>query len=348
MGASGFEATVLITTKDRKDELRRAAASVLAQSVRTELLIVDDGSSDGTSEMVRLEFPGATLLRNEVPLGIIAARNAAAGAARGRILFTLDDDAIYTAPDIIERTLAAFAHPRVGIAAIPHVTYTGDSRIESHYVPGAAEPDFPVLYAFAGCANAIRLDLFRYLGGYRGSGRQAEESTLSIRALDAGYVVRATHAPPVHHFPSASGRNRSEIVWYGARNNFLFGWTLAPMPDAIVHAAGSAFNSARHAAREGKVFVSVRGALAGLSVAVRGAQPREPVGRATYRLARRLVAAAGRVRISEIERELPAMAELGQWARMSEIEAKLPAMAESGEATTVAGRPEAPVGRGRE
>ena len=68
-------ATVLITTKDRKDDLARAIGSVVEQTAPVELIVVDDGSTDGTSELVRERFPDATLIRNEQPLGIIEARN---------------------------------------------------------------------------------------------------------------------------------------------------------------------------------------------------------------------------------------------------------------------------------
>ena len=46
-------ATVLITTKDRKDDLARAIGSVVEQTAPVELIVVDDGSTDGTSELVR-------------------------------------------------------------------------------------------------------------------------------------------------------------------------------------------------------------------------------------------------------------------------------------------------------
>ena len=46
-------ATVLITTKNRCDELRNALRSVVSQSMPVEILVIDDGSSDDTPAMLR-------------------------------------------------------------------------------------------------------------------------------------------------------------------------------------------------------------------------------------------------------------------------------------------------------
>src|SRR5947209_653877 len=116
-------ATVLITTKDRKHVLARAIESVLSQSVPVDLLVVDDGSSDGTAEMVRERFPKARLIRNEQPLGIIAARNAAAQEIRTDIVFTLDDDAAFSDPRVVAGVLEDMRQERVGAVAIPLVDH---------------------------------------------------------------------------------------------------------------------------------------------------------------------------------------------------------------------------------
>jgi glycosyltransferase involved in cell wall biosynthesis len=52
-----FGASVVISTKNRKDELRNAITSCLSQSVPVEVVVFDDGSENGTSEVVRQDFP---------------------------------------------------------------------------------------------------------------------------------------------------------------------------------------------------------------------------------------------------------------------------------------------------
>src|ERR1035438_2571852 len=67
--------SIIITTKNRRDELRRAVQSAVEQVGCTEVLIFDDGSSDGTSELIEREFPTVRLKRVEQSLGIVSARN---------------------------------------------------------------------------------------------------------------------------------------------------------------------------------------------------------------------------------------------------------------------------------
>ena len=114
-------ATVVITTKNRRDELSHAVRSALSQSILAEVLVIDDGSSDGTAEMVRAEFPLVRLERSESSLGLITQRNRAARLATGEVLFSIDDDAVFASPHTVEQTLREFEHPRVGAVAIPYV-----------------------------------------------------------------------------------------------------------------------------------------------------------------------------------------------------------------------------------
>src|SRR5262245_42832098 len=69
---------VVIATKNRKESMRRAITSVVMQKTPVELVVIDDGSTDGTSDMVVAEFSQVRLERTIVSLGYIAQRNRAA------------------------------------------------------------------------------------------------------------------------------------------------------------------------------------------------------------------------------------------------------------------------------
>ena len=115
-------ATVLITTRNRKADLRRAISSALEQSgVQVQVIVIDDGSTDGSSDMVAAEFPGIEFYRSEVNRGRLYQRNFGFERARGSVVFTLDDDAAFSTPGIVGQILAQFDNRRVGAVVIPLV-----------------------------------------------------------------------------------------------------------------------------------------------------------------------------------------------------------------------------------
>lgn len=90
--------TAAMLVRDRADLLEPAARSVLEQTESDlELVIVDDGSVDGTwqvCERLAASDDRVVLLRNEQSVGIPAARNQVLAAARGRYLAICDSDDI--------------------------------------------------------------------------------------------------------------------------------------------------------------------------------------------------------------------------------------------------------------
>jgi glycosyltransferase involved in cell wall biosynthesis len=90
--------TVYIPTKNRLQLLRRAVNSVLSQTHRQiELIVVSDGSDDGTREYVSSlrEHISVKLIHNDKSVGACAARNQAIHAASGQFITGLDDDDIF-------------------------------------------------------------------------------------------------------------------------------------------------------------------------------------------------------------------------------------------------------------
>ncbi len=106
------EISVLITTYNVAGYIARTVESVLAQTgVSFEVVIVDDGSSDGTWEIVcALDDPRITAIQMEQNAGPSGARNRAIDTARGEWLAILDGDDVFL-PGRLERmrNLAATA-----------------------------------------------------------------------------------------------------------------------------------------------------------------------------------------------------------------------------------------------
>lgn len=100
--------SVVITTRNRLPLLRLTLASVLWQrEVDLEVIVVDDGSSDGTADaMVGIGDMRVRVARHDRPLGVSAARNTGVALARGTWVAFLDDDDLW-APDKLAAQLSA-------------------------------------------------------------------------------------------------------------------------------------------------------------------------------------------------------------------------------------------------
>ena len=109
-GSTGPLVSVVMPTYDRLPLLREAVASVLAQTVTDlELLVVDNGSADGTREyLAGHEDPRLRAITTERLFTAGRARNAGLAAARGRFVAFLDSDDLW-APPKLERQLQALA-----------------------------------------------------------------------------------------------------------------------------------------------------------------------------------------------------------------------------------------------
>lgn len=103
--------SVIVPTYNRARLLRRALASVYAQTrAPDEVLVVDDGSTDGTEALVREWYPQARYLAQS-NRGVSAARNHGVQAANGNWLAFLDSDDEWVADKLRHQLMAIAASP---------------------------------------------------------------------------------------------------------------------------------------------------------------------------------------------------------------------------------------------
>ena len=280
MASHPADATVIITTKNRKDDLRNAVASALMQDAQPRVLVVDDGSTDGTGEMIRSEFPTVQLERSEQSRGLIVQRNHAATLAQTALIFSIDDDAVFTTPRIVSQTILEFQNPRVGAVAIPFVDVNHGDAIRQ------MAPDERGIYAgasYIGTAHALRRELFLGLGGYREFlFHQGEEEDYCIRMLAAGYVVRLGRADPIHHFESPKRDFRRRDV-FGRRNNVLFAWCNVPLLHLPLRLLGTTYNGMRTGVQVWRFRQMTYGIFLGYISIFRYWRERRPVPSRAYR-----------------------------------------------------------------
>jgi glycosyltransferase involved in cell wall biosynthesis len=201
------EVTVVIPTKDRWETLARTLGGVLAQEdVELEAVVVDDGSSDGTSDRLgQLADPRVRSLRNDPGLGVSGARNRGLEHARGRWTAFLDDDDLWSPRKLREQLDAA-------AEADANVVYSSALVVDASYRPLDVNPAPPagevrkqILRMMAipgGGSNLIaETALIRDCGGFDRSLYNSEDWDLWTRLILAGRPadVQALHIGYVVH-----------------------------------------------------------------------------------------------------------------------------------------------------
>ncbi len=163
----------MIPTRNRRALLARALASALRQrGTPVEVIVVDDGSDDGTAhDLAQLPAGAVTVIANAAPAGVSRARNAGLAAARGRWVAFLDDDDVW-APDRLRAQLEELARrPDAGWACAASVVVDASLRIIGAQHPPRADslPGSILRYnAVPGGASGVlaRTELVRELGGF--------------------------------------------------------------------------------------------------------------------------------------------------------------------------------------
>lgn len=301
MTAAAPDATIAIITRNRKDELRRALRSSLEQEGAIEVLVLDDGSTDGTAEMVAEEFPEVRVARFDDDADVAARRNDAAELARGAVIVSIDDDAVFTTPRIVADTLRDFDHPRLAAVAIPFI----DVGVRPEVQQAAPDPEGQwVTTIFRATAYAIRRDVYAEIGGYTPEIQQfGEEWDLSLKLLDAGYVIRLGRSDVIHHHTSTKRSYRRMDV-YQRRNEWLISWMYFPFPWHLISPLWYSVKGLRTGVETGRMRNMVLGIRAGIRAMLTARPPRHPLAPASFQvdqLARKRLRAGTALRLDEAE-----------------------------------------------
>lgn len=217
--------TVLLCTRNGRTKLEASLPALLeelAGSSHAELVVVDNGSSDGTSEWLSrhlIRLPHGRVIRHD-PIGLSGARNAGVRVARGQAIVFVDDD-VHVYRGWLKRMVAPLSDGTADIvsgdirlspataALLPtqyHRTLLADTG------EGFKDPPFS---AWGANMSATRVALRAIAFDERlGAGRLGfmEDVVWFDQATQAGYRAVAAGPPAVEHHPEASRLDRRS--WY--------------------------------------------------------------------------------------------------------------------------------------
>lgn len=116
--AETADVSVIIVSFNTREVLRQCLESVLedASGLQSEILVVDNASTDGSPEMIEQDFPQVRLLRSEINLGFGEGNNVALREARGRYFVLLNSDAFFVKGALPLAIQHMDENPSVGLA----------------------------------------------------------------------------------------------------------------------------------------------------------------------------------------------------------------------------------------
>lgn len=226
-----MEISFIIPLFNRLDLTQPCLASLrssLPAGLEHEIILVDDGSTDGTRDWLRtLTTPPHVLILNTNNRGYAHANNRGAEAARGRFLALINSDLEFRR-GWLEPMLAAFARFRdTGIVGnLQHRAATGDLDHAGLVIDPKGRPEhldhrrgwllLPRAYskraAVTGACCVIERSRFLEIGGFdEGFVNGGEDVDLCYRLRRAGLVPRvANRSRVLHHVSASPGRKRHD------------------------------------------------------------------------------------------------------------------------------------------
>ncbi|WP_364399549.1 bifunctional polysaccharide deacetylase/glycosyltransferase family 2 protein [Pseudarthrobacter sp. LMD1-1-1.1] len=189
-------ATVIVPAYNESAGIEAAVLSILASTHPVEVIVVDDGSTDGTADIVEaLDLPGVTVIRKENG-GKPSALNAGIQAASHDLVVMVDGDTVFE-PDTVRALIQPFADPRVGaisgntkvanrggiLGAWQHIEYVVGFNLDRRLFDVAeCMPTVP------GAIGAFRIEALRNVGGVSDD-TLAEDTDLTMALCRDGWRV---------------------------------------------------------------------------------------------------------------------------------------------------------------
>ena len=191
--------SIVIPTYNREAQLRDAVESLLAQTYsQWELLVIDDGSADGTHAYLRGHAdPRVRPILHEHCGNAGLLRNAAARAASGSYVAFLDSDDVWLPEKLALQVEGQLAHPDCGwsYTAYVHMDEHGGGtlwRSGRRWVPYTGwilENVISVQAMIAMSTIMVERRLFETIGGFDESMQVCEDYDLALRLAEASPVT---------------------------------------------------------------------------------------------------------------------------------------------------------------
>ncbi|MFI6368040.1 glycosyltransferase family 2 protein [Nocardia sp. NPDC050630] len=234
--------TVVMITRDRREQLLETLAHMTALVDAAPIILVDNGSTDGTADAVAAAFPTVELLRSTDNLGAVARNMAVERVVTPYVAFCDDDTrwqpgALTRAADLLDQ------YP--GLGSVTGRCLVAPDLHEDPITPELRDspvpgPDWlpgPALLGVMAALSAFRVSAFREVGGFsRRLWFGGEEELLALDLAARGWWMCWVEDLLIHHEPSRA-RDSTLRRRLGIRNTLWTLWLRRPVRSAARRSA---------------------------------------------------------------------------------------------------------------
>jgi GT2 family glycosyltransferase len=223
--SASIDVSIIIVNWNRLDDVLLGLHYLKRQhGLRTEVIVVDNGSTDGSGDRLS-QVRWIRLIRLAANVGPAQARNHGIGSARGRYIVFLDSDAILSKSGLAKLVSRMEADPSIGIIGCRIVnSQTRKTDAWIHALPASSHElrEFDT-YSFSAAGAIARTRALRASGPFWDElFIYNEEVDLSIRVLRAGYRVIYSPLVRVYHRVSHTGRLSAGSYWRLQIRNWIW------------------------------------------------------------------------------------------------------------------------------
>ncbi|ASO19590.1 GT2 family glycosyltransferase [Actinoalloteichus hoggarensis] len=256
--------TVVIITRDRREQLLETLAQMTALPDAAPIILVDNGSTDGTADAVAAAYPEVGLIRSARNLGAIG-RNLAVRRVRTPYVAFCDDDTRWQ-PGVLTRAVTLLDR-WPGLASVTGRCLVEPDLTEDPITPEmrdspVAGPDWlpgPALLGVMAGLSAFRVSAFTQVGGF--SSRMwlgGEEELLALDLASFGWWMCWVEDMVIHHAPSRQ-RDARQRRRLGIRNTLWTLWLRRPLRSALRRSAAVLRSAPADRATASAVAAALRG-----------------------------------------------------------------------------------------
>lgn len=219
--------SILILNWNRKKETARAIKSALEQTYsHKEVVVVDNGSTDGSGTFLKAAFPDIEFVQLEKNYGCPGGRNRGILYTKGEYVFYCDNDGVLQ-NDAIEKAYSCMLQDeRIAVITGTVKNFNGEGGGDIH-LKRVIKCD---TNKFFGGVSLHKKSIYDIIGYYPDDYIYGEEETyLSLKLLDAGYIIRRADEVILWHQKSMLARDCEQETIQKWGNSLMNAWQLFPL-----------------------------------------------------------------------------------------------------------------------